>query len=48
MNFDMAQFDSYREDNRREVKRRGAAFQTRYGRHILLLLTAMAESLFLV
>ena len=48
MNFDMAQFDSYREDNRREVKKARGGLPNSFGRHILLLLTAMAESLSLV
>ena len=46
--FELAKFDSYKEDNRREVKKQKADFQIVYGIPILLLPTAMAESSFLV
>ena len=44
--FDISQFDKYREDNRREVKKRMEGYLFRYGTHILLLLTVMAVLLF--
>ncbi len=44
--FDISQFDKYREDNRREVKKANGDCRFRYGTHILLLQTVMAVSLF--
>ena len=46
--FELAKFDSYKEDNRREVKKAEGGHQIVYGIPILLLPTAMAESSFLV
>ena len=40
--FDITKFDSYKEDNRREVKKLKADCRIRYGRRILLLQIAMA------
>ncbi len=45
--FEMENFDSYKEDNRREVKKQKADFQTAYGKPILPLPTVMAELSFL-
>ena len=47
VNFDISQFDSYREDNRREVKKAKGGLPLSFGKLIRLLPTAMAESLFL-
>ena len=47
MNFDISQFDSYREDNRREVKKAKAGCLFRCGKRIPLLLIVTAELLFL-
>lgn len=43
MEFDIRKFDSYREDNRREVKKRKAAFQHRYGKRTRHLQIVMVE-----
>ncbi len=45
--FELENFDSYKEDNRREVKKQKADFQTAYGKPILPLPTVMAELSFL-
>ena len=45
--FEMAKFDSYKEDNRREVKKAEGASLIAYGILTLPLPTAMAELLFL-
>ena len=45
--FDLSQFDEYREDNRREVKKPKVAYQFLYGTLIQLLPTVMVELLFL-
>ena len=45
--FELAKFDSYKEDNRREVKRRREDFQTACGILTLLLPIVMAELSFL-
>jgi len=41
--FDLAKFDSYKEDNRREVKKQKADFQIACGILTLLLPIAMVE-----
>lgn len=46
--FDLSQFDEYREDNRREVKKQMVVCQFLCGTPILPLLTIMVELLFLV
>ena len=46
--FDLSQFDEYREDNRREVKKQKVVCRFLCGTPILPLQTAMVESLFLV
>lgn len=46
--FDISQFDEYREDNRREVKKQTADYQFLYGIPILHLLIVMVVLLFLV
>lgn len=46
--FDLSQFDEYREDNRREVKKPKVAYQFLYGTLIQLLPTVMVVLLFLV
>ena len=46
--FDISKFDSYKEDNRREVEKQMADYQCHYGTHILRLRIAMAVSLFSV
>ena len=43
--FDLSQFDKYREDNRREVKKQMVVCQFHCGTRILLLQIAMAVSL---
>ena len=45
--FELAKFDSYKEDNRREVKKQKAGFQIACGILTPLLPTAMAELSFL-
>lgn len=46
--FDLLQFDEYREDNRREVKKQMVVCWFLCGTPILPLLTVMVELLFLV
>lgn len=46
--FDLSQFDEYREDNRREVKKQTVACRFHCGIPILHLLIAMVELLFWV
>lgn len=46
--FELSQFDEYREDNRREVKKRKVACRFLCGTPILPLRTAMVELSFLV
>lgn len=45
--FDLAKFDSYKEDNRREVKKQKADFPTAYGIPVLPLPTAIEGLSFL-
>lgn len=45
--FDIAKFDSYREDNRREVKKQKVVCQIHCGKRTLLLQIVMEELLFL-
>ena len=46
--FDISRFDSYREDNRREVKKRTMVFLFLFGIHTRLLPTATAALSFSV
>ena len=41
--FDISKFDSYKEDNRREVKKQMGGYQCPYGTSILHLPIAMVE-----
>lgn len=44
--FDLSEFDSYKEDNRREVKSAKMVYQTLFGKRILLFQMDMVELLF--